>query len=201
MKLLSKLLAAAVLASTALASPVASPIEDVEASLESPLLERRQGTGAVTSAAGLKFYQSNFATGTSGYANPGTYTCFSGPASKFPAISNWISFNKMYALLKSVALIPIGDTQAQAQDIYNGIVSISQAAKVDARVILAVIVLESTGNVHVKCTYNGVENCGLMQSHNGSSFNASIPAMSITRMVSIPGPSEIYAADILIRRL
>jgi len=57
-------------------------------------------------------------------------------------MSSWMSFNAMWALQVQDALAPIGDSAAEQQAIYNAIVSVSQSAKVDARVILAVIIDE-----------------------------------------------------------
>jgi glucan 1,3-beta-glucosidase len=42
---------------------------------------------------------------------------------------------------------------------------------------------QSTGNVNVPCTNNGVENCGLMQSYNGIAFNPNSPQESIIEMI------------------
>lgn len=90
-------------------------------------------------------------------------------------------------------------------DIWNAIVQVSADSKVDARFILAIIMQEvfsppfstpfnrmfehklsnqSTANVYVPCTNNGVENCGLMQAYAGSvSFDPNNPQSSITQMV------------------
>lgn len=54
---------------------------------------------------------------------------------------------------------------------------------IDPRVILAIVMQESSGNVHVISTNNGVENNGLMQSHNGVSYDPSNPAKSILQMI------------------
>ena len=147
-------------------------------------LEIRDGTGAVTSKTGLTFYNANYNDGT-GHASHSNYTCYRGAASNFPAPSKWASFANLYAFQRSNALLPIGDSNAEAQAIYNAILSISKTAKVDARVILAVIVQESTGNVRVGCTFNGVQNCGLMQSYNpvNKTYDAKNMQASITQMV------------------
>jgi hypothetical protein len=105
-------------------------------------LTARDGTGSVTSTAGLAWYDANLSDGTSGRSNPSLYTCFSGPASNFPARSSWISFNAMWALQTQDALTPIGDSAAEQQAIYNAILNVSSNAKIDPRVILAVIIDE-----------------------------------------------------------
>jgi glucan 1,3-beta-glucosidase len=165
--------------------PLLSLLVLVAAVLSAPLAAR-DGSGAVTGAVGLGFYSPSLTLGTKGYPDPNTYTCYSGPASNFPAPSKWMSFDNMWTLLHSAALTPIGDSPAEVQAIKNAILSISSSAKVDARVILAVIVLESTGNVRVGCTNNGVENCGLMQSHDPTVkvYNPHNMQASITQMVS-----------------
>lgn len=103
---------------------------------------KRDGTGSVTSTAGLAWYDSDFTHGTTGKANTGSYTCYSGPASSFPAMSTWINFDAMWTLQAKVALGPVGDSTTEQTAIYNAIVDISQTAKVDARAILAMIILE-----------------------------------------------------------
>ncbi|KAF7142172.1 hypothetical protein CNMCM5793_008680 [Aspergillus hiratsukae] len=68
--------------------------------------------------------------------------------------------------------------------IWNSILEVSAAAKVDPRLILAVVMQESSGNVYVGCTNNNVQNCGLMQAYTGSvSFDPSNPQGSITQMI------------------
>lgn len=54
---------------------------------------------------------------------------------------------------------------------------------IDPRVILAMIMQESSGNVHVISTNNGVQNNGILQSHAGVSYNSADPSGSILQMV------------------
>ena len=147
-------------------------------------LQTRDGSGAVTSKTGLSFYDANYNSG-SGYTSHSNYTCYRGLASNFPPPSKWASFNNLFPFQKSNALLPIGDSNAEAQAIYNAILSISKTAKVDARVILAVIIQESTGNVRVSCTFNGIQNCGIMQSYNpaNKTYDPKNMQASITQMV------------------
>ena len=68
--------------------------------------------------------------------------------------------------------------------IRESILKISAAGKVDARMVLAQVMQESSGNVNVICTNNGVQNCGLMQAFTGSvSFDPTKPAASINQMI------------------
>ena len=57
------------------------------------------------------------------------------------------------------ALRPIGDSESEIQALRNAIILVGWNARVDPRVILSVILQESTGNLRVGCTNNGVENC------------------------------------------
>lgn len=154
-------------------------------SLAAPALEPRQDWGAVTNSVGLSFFNPDLGAGTAGKANPSDYTCYSGPASNFPDPSTWISFNSMWAMLAADELTPIGDSADEQAAMLAAITRVAKNSMVDARVILATIVDESTGNVNVGCTNNGVQNCGLMQSHNpvDTAFDASDVSNSILQMV------------------
>lgn len=112
-------------------------------------LQPRQGSGSVTGN-GLSFYNPNLSAGA-GLKSPTTYTCYAGGPSGFPKQAQWASFNSLWKFQSGNALAPIGDSQAQIQDMHDAIVAVSKAAKVDARVILAVIIQESTGKVDVGC--------------------------------------------------
>ncbi|RFU32374.1 Beta-glucosidase/Glucan 1,3-beta-glucosidase/Glucan endo-1,3-beta-D-glucosidase, partial [Scytalidium lignicola] len=139
--------------------------------------------GPAVTGTGLNWYNPSFTVGNSGYQDPQYYYCFGGPASNFPPFANWMNFQDMFDLNQqtSMALEESGPIQG---DIYNAIVEISQNSKVDARLILAIIMQESTGDVYVGCTNNGVENCGLMQAYAGSvSFDPNNAQGSITQMV------------------
>ena len=88
-------------------------------------------------------------------------------------------FNRNQAT--SLSLEESGPIQGQ---LYNAIVEVSRDSMVDARLILAIIMQESTGNVYVRCTNNGVENCGIMQAYAGSiSYNPDDSQNSISQMV------------------
>ncbi|MCJ1324610.1 hypothetical protein MMC10_001272 [Thelotrema lepadinum] len=131
------------------------------AALAIPLLPR----AATVTGNGLAFYTSNLNDGSPIKAGS-TYTCYSGSADSFPPMSQWASFNALWAFQVKNALSPIGDTNQEIQAMQQAVVTVGQAAQVDPRVILAVILQESSGNVNVGCTNNGVSNCGIMQSHD-----------------------------------
>ncbi|KAH3147357.1 hypothetical protein KXW18_005344 [Aspergillus fumigatus] len=139
--------------------------------------------GAAVTGNGLNWYSSSLTSGAAGYQDPEYYYCFRGSAANFPPIQNWMGFTAMFDLNQqtSMALVESGPIQGA---IWNAIVEVSAAAKVDPRLILAVVMQESSGNVYVGCTNNGVQNCGLMQAYAGSvSFNPNDPQGSITQMI------------------
>jgi len=134
----------------------------------------------------LSWYNSDLNAGTSGVSPSSSYTCFSGYLQDYPPHSQWMNFYTMFNLNQQHAMAWTGsppDTGEQQGEIYNAIVSVSQAAKVDARLILAVIIQESGGWVNVQCTAG--YNCGLMQANHGSvSYNPSNSQASINQMVT-----------------
>jgi hypothetical protein len=89
----------------------------------------------------------------------------------------------MWSDAYTYSLGPIGDSFNEAFAVLNAILYVSSQTLVDNRVILAVILQESTGNVRVGCTNNGVRNCGIMQSYNGTSYDPNNMQSSITKMV------------------
>lgn len=75
------------------------------------------------------------------------------------------------------------DTDSEIALLRSAIETVSASSGIDARAILCIIVQESGGDVRVGSTDNGIHNPGLMQSHNGVSFDARDPAGSILQMV------------------
>lgn len=139
------------------------------------------GGPSVKSAGGLSFFAADPSKGGPGQ-NAATYTCFSGPASKFPPFSAWVPFETMFK--RNEAAMLAVESAAIVKNIHDSILKISAAGKVDARLVLAQVMQESTGNVNVPCTNNGVLNCGLMQAFTGSvSFNPADPAKSVEQMI------------------
>ena len=139
----------------------------------------------MTAPAALAFYTSDPSSGAAGYPSHAAYTCYVGPATNFPPPSKWQSFTTLWNFQVTNALQPIGDSAAEIAALHDAIVAVAQTARIDARVILAVVLVESTGNVRVGCTDNGVRNCGLMQSHDplvGAYDPANMQA-SITQMI------------------
>ncbi|KAL8919645.1 MAG: hypothetical protein Q9208_006677 [Pyrenodesmia sp. 3 TL-2023] len=111
----------------------------------------------------------------------GGYVNYSGPASNFPARSQWASYAFLWK--QNSALIRLNASEQETSFIHQAIERVSADSGVDVRAILCIIVQESGGNPRVGTTNNGVVNPGLMQSHNGVSFNPADPKGSILQMV------------------
>ncbi|MCJ1290005.1 hypothetical protein MMC34_001540 [Xylographa carneopallida] len=128
--------------------------------------------------------------GSSGGAIPGSqggsggggdYVQYSGPASNFPTPDQWASY--AYLWPANGRLMKFHDSDTEIGYIKSAIETAAAESGVDVRAILCIIVQESGGDVRVGATNNGVQNPGLMQSHNGASFDANNPQGSILQMV------------------
>ncbi|KAK3704707.1 hypothetical protein LTR37_013681 [Vermiconidia calcicola] len=120
------------------------------------------------------------------------YIYYSGPASNYPPYNRWISFAEMWkanmdTLQHSCGWLDEGpdNTPEIIQDMYDAIQDRANASLVDHRYIFATILQESNGCVQVGSTTSsgGVNNPGLMQSHNGQAFSKSHQTLSILTMV------------------
>ena len=128
----------------------------------------------------------------------GGFVEYSGPASNFPNPSQWASYSFLWK--QNAALMKSHDSDAEIQYVKNAIETVARETGFDVRAILCIIMQESGGNVRVGTTNNGVVNPGIMQSHNGVSFNPKDPAGSILQMVkdgtigtaSGPGLKKLY---------
>ena len=126
-------------------------------------------------------------------AGSDTYKYYTGGPENFPdPETEWISFEDMWnanmnTLQTSCGYLGEGDdnTDSQIQDIYNAIQDRAAASLVDQRYIFATILQESNGCIHVGQTTSsgGVDNPGLMQSHNGDAYNKYHQTDSILLMV------------------
>ena len=119
---------------------------------------------------------------------PGTFgggplVTYSGPASNFPDSSTWQKFSLMWLSYSEIMLI--SDTPEQVAFIKSGINTVAAESGIDARVILSVIMQESRGNVHINVSqsHDGVINPGIMQSHQGVSFDENNQQSSILQMI------------------
>lgn len=110
---------------------------------------------------------------------------FQGPASNFPSPDQWKSFSDLWA--HNLTTFQVNDSFNEISSIQTSIASIANESGVDPRIILCVIMQESSGNVRVQTTISPgptpVRNPGLMQSHNGVEFNPSDPNGSIFQMI------------------
>ncbi|MCJ1284965.1 hypothetical protein MMC26_004302 [Xylographa opegraphella] len=116
-----------------------------------------------------------------GSSGSGEYVQYSGPASNFPNPDQWASYDRLWT--SNERLLKLHDSDTEIGYIKTAIGSVAADSGVDARAILCIIVQESGGDVHVGSTNNGVHNPGLMQSHNGVSFDANDAEGSILQMV------------------
>lgn len=121
---------------------------------------------------------------------------YSGPSSNFPGPDKWVSWETMSAHNAQV-MNTTGNSAQETQWVLDAVVTVSGEQNIDRRCILAVIMQESHGQVRVISTPSpgaGVNNTGIMQAHNGASFNEGDPQGSILRMVrdgagGVPGPT------------
>lgn len=135
----------------------------------------------------------------SGTDGGGPVIHYSGPASNFPPQSRWQKWSNMWTHASRV--MAINDTPEQIGYIQEAVNTISRESGIDRRVILCTIMQESSGNVHVRTTFGGVRNPGLMQSHNGVEFNQNDQRGSIFQMIrdgtqgtaSGDGLTQLYA--------
>lgn len=120
------------------------------------------------------------------------YTYYEGGPDNFPSKDGWVSFEDMFAANKPVMMQACGwlkmgkeTTEQQTQYIYDAIQDRANASLVDHRFILAIIMQESHGcvRVHHTTSISGVNNPGLMQSHDGHAFDSDFARLSILQMV------------------
>ncbi|KAK0665414.1 hypothetical protein QBC41DRAFT_358862 [Cercophora samala] len=98
------------------------------------------------------------------------FTWYSGPASNFPPMSQWKSFEEIFNLNKP-EMFRTGNTGEDIGRIWNAVIECAKIG-VDERVIFCIIMQESTGNVGVRTTWNmdGVATAGLMQASGSPGY-------------------------------
>ena len=116
-----------------------------------------------------------------GVQGGGGYENYSGAASNYPDRNHWQKYSLLWE--SNARLMKFHDSDSEISLIKQAIERVARESGIDVRAILCTIVQESGGNVRVGSTENGVHNPGLMQSHNGVSFNPKDPAGSILQMV------------------
>ena len=128
------------------------------------------GSGGPSSWDGKKAAASTKTTDTSSAG--GSKMDYSGPAESFPNDSSkWASWDDLWS--KAAGQMAGANSAEQTAWVKEGIEAEAAKTGIDPRFILAMVMQESGGNVNVHTTNNGVNNPGLMQSHNGVSFDGS----------------------------
>ena len=94
---------------------------------------------------------------------PKGFTPYSGPASNFPRKSEWKSFQEIFMINEAI-ILGTGDTMQDMERIWGALIG-GASGGIDNRVIFAIILQESTGNVGVQTTVDpaGRSTAGLMQ--------------------------------------
>ncbi|KAJ4293175.1 hypothetical protein N0V90_008457 [Kalmusia sp. IMI 367209] len=128
------------------------------------------------------------------------YSC-AGPQPKtFPDKDQWLSFDELWEINEPVLTTANGG-ETYNDDLKTAILEVASSSKVDARLILAIIMQESTGKVSIHCTEETA--CGIMQHRDSPSFDSSNPKQSIKAMIetgiygtsSIPGFLTYFNGD------
>ncbi|KAK5133713.1 hypothetical protein LTR08_007467 [Meristemomyces frigidus] len=151
-------------------------------------------------------------TTSSGGSGSGSdsYKVYSGDGSTatgWPDQSAWIDFDSMWTA--NMAYISISCTQfgesnnsdQESDDLKSAIQSVASSSGIDERFILAIAMQESKGCVRTPTTNYGVNNPGIMQSHdgagscnNGGTVQDPCPASEITQMIK-DGATGTAAGD------
>ncbi|KAF1817451.1 hypothetical protein P152DRAFT_408080 [Eremomyces bilateralis CBS 781.70] len=146
------------------------------------------GVSRVVNTASSRWYSADTYSGAS-WGGTYQYQCFGGDISKYPTLHQWLSFDNLLQINRPA--LALTNTEDQIGYIRDGIIAVAEESIVDPRVILVVMMQESTGRANSPCT--GGHNCGLMQANRGStSFDSSQPRQSIKQMIAegIQGTTE-----------
>lgn len=117
-------------------------------------------------------------------STPGAYNIYRGSgtvADGWPAPEKWISFDTMWDLNKNNIAgscswmtqidgkTPVdNNTPTETENLRQAIMTVADKYGLPRAFVLAIVMQESNGCVHVWTTYNPVRNPGLMQTHNGA---------------------------------
>ncbi|KAL1853891.1 hypothetical protein VTK73DRAFT_8877 [Phialemonium thermophilum] len=95
---------------------------------------------------------------------------YQGPASNFPAMQDWKSFEEIFNINKP-EMLQTNDTHEDVGRIWNAVLECAKIG-VEERVIFAIIMQESSGNVGINTTINadGHGTAGLMQCDGSPGF-------------------------------
>ncbi|KAH7119850.1 hypothetical protein B0J11DRAFT_400175, partial [Dendryphion nanum] len=85
----------------------------------------------------------------------------------YPKPQEWLDFETMWKINElEVIKVESGSRSNNTQILKVAIKKVAAQSKIDPRLILALIMQESTGDANVSCTNNN-RDCGLMQIHGG----------------------------------
>lgn len=131
-----------------------------------------------------------------------SYIAYTGPASSFPDRSSWTSFDTMWTLY-APGMRQFPASEAVMPLIRSNLIRVSLESGVDPRLLLAVVMQESSGNVDPITTYGANRNTGMMQAANGSVYSTIDPSRSIYLMIRDgamgPGHSDVCLANYINR--
>ncbi|KAK3332628.1 hypothetical protein B0T19DRAFT_439448 [Cercophora scortea] len=98
------------------------------------------------------------------------FTWHSGPASQFPPMSQWKTYEQIFNINKP-AMLSTGNTGEDVGRIWNAVLECAKIG-VEERVIFAIVMQESGGDVGAPTTYNkdGRATAGLMQADGSAGF-------------------------------
>ncbi|RFU77402.1 glycoside hydrolase [Trichoderma arundinaceum] len=108
---------------------------------------------------------------------------YNGPYQNFPPMSSWLPWTEVFGRYEQT-MVNAGSTWDDVGRINVAISAAASSIGVDERVILAIIIQESTGNVGVICT--GDDDCGLMQCGGCAGFPGqnNLPQSSTSAMIN-----------------
>lgn len=104
-----------------------------------------------------------------GNTTPGQFQNYAGPESSFPLPDKWLSYDALWDLNKAVCNMAGNDGKGDL--INTDIQAAGHKYGVDARIVLAIVLQESTCQLSAVTTNGGVSNPGLMQSHDGVGYD------------------------------
>jgi hypothetical protein len=108
----------------------------------------------VSETVSSKEYTNSLTDGVSSVSNPNSYTCYDSNSKPFPSTSDWLSFNTLWdnnkndmttTIKKSTAQGNVdvqGNTADENSKLKDAIVKIAGDVKLDARVVLAIVMQE-----------------------------------------------------------
>ncbi|KAF2751904.1 hypothetical protein M011DRAFT_498324 [Sporormia fimetaria CBS 119925] len=120
------------------------------------------------------------------------YKCYGPTKEDFPALDMWKSFAEMWAI-NVIEIEKINGGTQYNDAIKQAIIKQSQESLVDARLILAMVMQESTGQAQAPCTpLDNPTDCGILQIRGGTSFTdtASIKLMLKEGMEGLPAAKQ-----------